>query len=261
MKVFATGKSGTIGSRLPTTVKSITCDLKDIAHCEQNSEFTGSAIIHLAGIVGTEKVKEDRQKSELVNVKYSMDLAEVARENEAGKFIFVSSGHVYGVTELEAVESQPTNPLTLYAEQKCRVEEKLTSFFKESSTTLIILRVFSVIDLQNEKPSVSLGSQIQKIISGDKRIWINNGDDVRDFLEVNKVGQILSTVADSLGEAGIYNVCSGIPMSVRDITESILAKNGIHNFSQIKAGVSSMKSNFGSRDKLSRALQNEQLFV
>lgn len=248
MKIFATGTTGTIGSKLPTTIEPITGDLKEIAKYPRKQEFVDSTIIHLAGVVGTEKVLADKQHSEKVNIEYTMDLATVAAHHHALKFIYISSGHVYGITQEPAIEDQPLNPMTLYAEQKSRAEEKLKDLFKESNTTLYILRVFSVIDFSSQ--SVSLGGQIRKIIDGEKDIWINNGDDIRDFLPVNKVSEILATVAISESPGGVYNVCSGNPVSVSKIANSALVANGILNYPHIKGGFSSMRSNFGSREKL-----------
>ena len=211
----------------------------------------------MAGIVGAEKVNQDKQYSEKVNVEYTMDLASLAIHHRASKFIYISSGHVYGNTEEPAIETQSLNPLTLYAEQKSRAEEKLKSLFKDNYTTLIILRVFSVINLQNTSSKPSLGSQIKKILDGDEDIWINNGDDIRDFLGVSNVSEILNKVAMSKDLHGIYNVCSGVPMSVKDVVISTLEKNGIYNFSQIREGNSDLRRNFGSKVKLSEILRSD----
>ena len=79
-------------------------------------------------------------------------------------------------------------------------------------------------------------------------------------MSVNGVSEILTKVAETFGPGGIYNVCSGTPMSVRELTNLTLEKNGIYNFSQIKDGFSSMKSNFGSRDKLTRTFRVDSTF-
>jgi nucleoside-diphosphate-sugar epimerase len=254
MKIFATGITGTLGRKMPESVIPIKSRLEDFQHSQSEENFKDSTIIHMAGIVGVEKVKSNIQFSEKINVDCTMDLARISEKSGAAKFIYISSGHVYGNTNQSADESSPVNPQTLYAEQKCRAERKLIDFFGQTHTKLIILRIFSVVDISINSPS--LGGQIKKIIGGDNTRPIKNGDDVRDFMKVETVSAIVNEIATSEVHSGIYNLCSGKSTTVRNLVKSILQDHGIRNYEHIESGNSDLPNNYGTNSKLVHALPN-----
>ena len=54
---------------------------------------------------------------------------------------------------------------------------------------------------------------------------LTSGNQIRDFIDVREAGQIIAETA--LGHAqGVVNICSGIPITVRQLAESIADEYG-----------------------------------
>lgn len=73
----------------------------------------------------------------------------------------------------------------------------------------------------------SLWSQLQAAVArGDARFPMSGGEQLRDFLPVETVAGHLAMLARRAEGAGIINICSGRPVSVRGLVERWLAENG-----------------------------------
>ena len=55
---------------------------------------------------------------------------------------------------------------------------------------------------------------------------MSGGEQLRDYLPVEKIARILVLLAQSDGDVGVVNVCSGKPVSVRSFVENWLAERG-----------------------------------
>jgi nucleoside-diphosphate-sugar epimerase len=83
------------------------------------------AIIHLAAIVGFPACKADPSLSYLVNVTGTTNMLEARHKDQ--KFVFASTGSVYGKIEAVCTEDSPLNAQSLYGVHK-RVAEQSVSF-------------------------------------------------------------------------------------------------------------------------------------
>jgi nucleoside-diphosphate-sugar epimerase len=63
---------------------------------------------------------------------------------------------------------------------------------------------------------------------GDLRFGMSPGDQLRDYLPVTDVAQLIVRLACDAAGAGIVNVCSGRPTSVRSLAESWIRQHGWH---------------------------------
>jgi nucleoside-diphosphate-sugar epimerase len=213
--IIASGKTGTIGRYLPNTVLSENANLADVNLLNTQLRIPrNSVFLHLAGIVGEAKVSSDLQLSEVVNFKSIGILAEKVLESPDSKIIYVSTGHVYGGSELDISEDFPINPRSMYADQKARAEAKLIELFRHDEERLLILRVFSILDFG--MPNFTLGGRIENIIDGKFVGKLKFTDDIRDFLAPRQVANNLFKIASSSDLSGVYNLCSGTGTSVRD---------------------------------------------
>lgn len=69
---------------------------------------------------------------------------------------------------------------------------------------------------------------IRKNLSEGRPIDLTRGDQVRDFLDVREAGRQIAGVALS-GQTGAVNICSGKPVTVRALAESIADEYGLRN--------------------------------
>ena len=214
--MIVTGGNGVIGRHLPDGLTLLSyrglisgrMALKDHSVC-------GETLLHLGGMVGEEKIVQNREFSEKVNVQ---GVAELAKEffQLGGKiFYFASTGHVYGPTSIDgASEETELNPQSVYAEQKAAAEKLLYSSVSESDQRAISLRIFSVLGM--EMPPHSLFGAITRGIRGESKI--SNPDDVRDFLSPKQVASTminLNNVNNQI-DSRVINICTGAPTTVRE---------------------------------------------
>ena len=249
MRLLATGLSGTIGRKIdksfePAQIVLGTTKLRD--HIESKKERV--VLVHLAGIVGEYKVKEDLTYSQKINVDETFLLAREVIEDFNGKFIHISSSHVYGPNTSIVNEVSPHNPQSHYAAQKALAEQKLIDYFGKDNQQLIILRVFSVLGW--EVDDFTLGGLVRRVMDGSKEI-ISNSDDVRDFMTPTSIAAAISTIAKFDDISGIYNLSTGVGIKVSDAVRSMFNVLKIQErYGQLTPGNSSVPYLVGDNRKL-----------
>jgi nucleoside-diphosphate-sugar epimerase len=122
----------------------------------------------------------------------------------------------------EDMAAAPANP---YAVAKDSLRRLLEARTTASSTTLQWARLFYTYG-PGQSPT-SLLSQLDKAIAdGDKVFNMSGGEQLRDYLPIETVAASLARLAETSGEGGIINICSGQPVSVRRLVEEHLRRRG-----------------------------------
>jgi nucleoside-diphosphate-sugar epimerase len=249
MKVIATGLSGTIGKKVDKDIEPA----QVVLGSEKLSDYfisnhTPVTLIHLGGIVGEAKVSEDLTYSKLINVDETFKLACEVIENFGGRFIHISSSHVYGPAQSALSEISPYNPQSNYATQKMLAEQLLLNHFGENHEKLLILRVFSVLGW--DVSGFTLGGAVNRILSGSSEL-VTNSDDVRDFMTPTSIAKSISVIAKDSQISGIFNLCVGQGITVGEAVRSMFkVKNFQEHPNQIQRGTSSAPQIIGDNTKL-----------
>ena len=210
---FATGMTGLIGRHL--SGKAIELKINLAALDERYlAEILGSNdnVIHLAGIVGESNVLANLKHSYLVNVEGTENLARLFFQHSQGRFVYVSTSHVYRKSSLILDENSPTDPSTVYAGQKLLAEEKIQAIFESEPHRLVVIRLFSV--LGDGMPDFSLGGAVRKLLTNED-YKLENCDDVRDFLSPKQAAEHIWTITNLSPINGVINLCSGHSKTVR----------------------------------------------
>lgn len=252
LKIMATGLSGDIGRHIKIQ------NISDFGVRLENTqevvtriyESKPNQILHLAGVVGNAIVKSDLENSYKINVEATRNLGLIALESGVSRFTFVSSGHVYGVTEEPAREDSIPNPQTFYAEQKLLAESHLQDIFKDDPTKLTIVRVFSVLGF-GMKPH-TLGGAVENLLLSKSALVIPNSQDVRDFLSPVQVGSLLERIVNYKSSLPrVLNLGSGKRSTIKEGVQALLeTKSFAINPNIFLPGFSEMPKNFGNVDKL-----------
>jgi nucleoside-diphosphate-sugar epimerase len=258
VKIIATGLTGTIGRKID---RSIT-PAKLVLGSEKLTDFFNPndeplKLIHLGGIVGESKVSEDLDYSKHINVDETLRLAREVIEGFGGKFVHISSSHVYGPHESPITEEFSYNPRSNYAKQKMQAEVELLNYFGESHKQLTILRVFSVLGW--DVADFTLGGAVKRIHSGSVES-ISNTDDVRDFMTPTSIANAISNISRLGNLSGVYNLCTGVGISVGDAARDMFnVKNYEKGHSQLLPGNSTSPHLVGDNTKLKNAGLNLEL--
>lgn len=221
MNLFATGRFGTIGQFLSDDVKPIS--YRDFLRNGDLSGVRGKDVdvIHLGGVVGPALVAEDPKSAQVANVEslenFVVSLAEVARPSH---LTYISTSHVYGKVRFGELltEHAPLDPGTEYALQKLQAEGEISRICRSLGIPFTILRLFSI--LGNTGQPFTLAGRIQEAVSG-RAVSIKCSDDRRDFLSPSGAAQAIEKVS-RLRTPGIFNLCTGHALSVREAVTRIL---------------------------------------
>ena len=89
---------------------------------------------------------------------------------------------------------------------------------------------------------------IHKKISNGDSVDLTEGNQIRDFLDVSIAAKIIANIAIS-NKQGVINVCSGTPITIREIAEGIADQYGrrdLLKFGKRPCNFRSTQSNWGA---------------
>lgn len=250
MKVIASGLSGTIGR----FVENANGYVGDIRNPSLYSQLEGyDSFLHLAGIVGTQNVQNALKESYEINVTATLSLAQECLKRNFSQFVYVSTSHIYGISEHKLVEDAVLNPRTDYSKQKLEAELRLKSLFEEERSNLVIVRLFSI--LGAGMPPFTLGGLLDQISSQGNR-QISFSDDQRDFLSPDQAAKALEIIAkNDWKEDETINLCTGKSLSVKAASKIYMASKGFFlEEDTFKAGSSDVPIIVGDNSKLKQAI-------
>lgn len=129
----------------------------------------------------------------------------------------------YGMQEGELSETMPALPSNAYAIAKDTLRKFLEQLQMKNPFDLKWARLFYMYGI-GQNPQ-SLFSQLQKALDNRDTVFnISAGDQLRDYLPVEKMAEYIVRIALQNKEKGIINCCSGIPIKVSDLVEDYLHK-------------------------------------
>lgn len=219
------------GPRL-TGVQQLVCDLRDADHTSRVIErHRPDVIFHLAAQAYVPKAVANPADTLVNNIVSQVNVLEACRATGIDPIIVIaSSAEVYGavpVDEIPIVEAQPFRPRNPYAVSKVTQDMLGLQYCLSYGMNVVRVRPFNHIGPgQNDRFVVSsMARQIAEIERGraDPVLLVGNLDAVRDFLDVRDVVRAYLSVArtDFVGE--VFNVATGVGMSIREVLERLLA--------------------------------------
>jgi len=132
----------------------------------------------------------------------------------------------YGLQNGCLQETRPTNPTTCYGLAKDVLRRRLEALQQEHPFRLRWLRLFFMYG--DGQPARTLMAQVDRALAaGLEAFDMSGGDQLRDYLPTGEVAAMIAKVALQPRHDGIFNICSGQPISVRRLVEEhIAAKRG-----------------------------------
>lgn len=110
----------------------------------------------------------------------------------------------------------PLAPTTLYAASKLALFEMLRALFAASVTPFSWVRLFYLYG-EGEHPTRFVPYLRDRLVR-DEIAELSIGTQIRDFLDVSDAGAMIATIV-STGQVGAINVCSGEPVTIRQLAE------------------------------------------
>lgn len=153
----------------------------------------------------------------------SLNLAKGAMLAGVKRFVGVGTCFEYDLTAGVLSVDTPIKPITPYAGAKSALYLSLSESLPQSSVEFVWCRLFYLFG-EGEDPR-RLVPYLRSRLEKGEPAELTSGKQIRDFLDVSEAGRRISKVA--LGhQSGAINVCSGTPVTVRQLAEQIADEYG-----------------------------------
>lgn len=131
----------------------------------------------------------------------------------------------YGMQEGELCETMVANPQNPYSIAKDALRRYIEFKTAEDDTRFLWLRLFYMFG-RGQSPN-SIVSQLESAIqNGEEQFNMSGGEQIRDYLPVEKVAEYIVKCALNLEVTGIINISSGNPIQLRSFVENHLKTLG-----------------------------------
>ena len=139
------------------------------------------------------------------------------------RFIGIGTCFEYDLTEGMLSVETPLRPSTPYAGAKAAAFMALSQWFPQQHVEFSWCRLF-YLHGEGEDARRLVPYLRAKLVAGELA-ELTSGHQIRDFLDVRKAGQMIVKIALS-DEQGPVNICSGLPITVREFGERIADEYG-----------------------------------
>lgn len=237
-RLLITGQNGFVGQHLLahlTTqqpcgwqpVAAVSHDLLDADSLDAWVKATcPDAVIHLAGQTFVPEAFRNPAHTFQTNLIGTLNLLQALKRNGfQGTFLYVSSGDIYGQVSAECLPINETllpRPRNPYAVSKLAAENLCLQWsFTEPDWRILIARPFNHIGPGQAGSFVlpDMAQQLIRVRNGlqSPQLQVGDVDVSRDFLDVRDVVRAYLQLLASGQSGEIYNVCSGVERSIREL--------------------------------------------
>lgn len=255
MKVILTGGAGFIGSwvadaliadghrvlilddlssgkeeNIPKEAEFVKCDIRDRDALDRLfSDFKPDIVNHHAAQINVRKSVENPTFDAQVNILGSLNLLEISKRYNVKKFIFASTGGaIYGEPKTIPVDERAIPlPISPYGVSKLSVERYLDYYNLVFGLEYVALRYSNVYG-PRQNPHGEAGVIAifcNRILEGQKCDIFGDGNQKRDYVFVGDLAR--ANVLSLRAAVGIYNLGTGIEISVNDLINILVKATGI----------------------------------
>lgn len=164
------------------------------------------------------------------NIIGTLNILEIAKENQFKKIIITSTSEVYGSALYVPIdESHPLQPQSPYSASKIAADNLAMSFYKSFNLPIIISRPFNTFGPRQSTRAI-IPTIISQILSGKKKIFLGDTYPTRDFNYIDDTVDGFVKIVESKknlnGET--INFGSGYEISIKNLfllINSIIGSN------------------------------------
>ena len=153
----------------------------------------------------------------------TLQMAKGAVQAKVKRFVGIGTCFEYDLTSGMLSVDTPLRPLTQYAGAKAAAFMALSQFLPQQGIEFAWCRLF-YLHGEGEDARRLVPYLRSKLIAGEPA-ELTSGNQIRDFLDVGVAGQLIVKVVTS-NQQGSVNICSGIPITVRQLAERISDEYG-----------------------------------
>jgi len=187
------------------------------------------AVVNLAARAGVRQSVEDPWVYYRTNVVGAINLLELCKATEIGKFAAASSSSVYGISPESGRplrEDLPTDrPLSPYAASKKAMEALCHSYHHLYDLDIVLFRYFTVYGPAG-RPDMSIFRFVKWIAEGEPLILYGDGTQERDFTYIDDIARGTVLALEQTGYQ-IFNLGNNRPVAITrliSLIEELLGK-------------------------------------
>ena len=178
-------------------------------------------VIHAAWYVETGKYQDSLKNIDCLIG--SLKLAKGAAKAGVSRFLGLGTCAEYDQNQGALTIDTPLKPLTKYAAAKTSLFTVLSQWFPRESVSFAWIRLFYLYG-EGEDQKRLVPYVRSQILQGNF-VDLTSGKQVRDFMDVAEAGKRIAEISFT-NQIGPINLCSGIPVTVRQLVEKIADEYG-----------------------------------
>jgi len=140
------------------------------------------------------------------------------------RLVVAGTCYEYGLQNGALRENQYTDPINCYAIAKDSLRRVIANRYAAMDLQWCWARIFYPYG-NGQNPNSLLQSLQRAIAKGDTAFAMSSGRQVRDYVPVTRIANILLKLATHPQANGIYNCGSGQPVSLRELAEERIAES------------------------------------
>ncbi len=239
--ILVTGVSGFIGKHLIETLcerfnkdEILALTSKPITNCLyvlhnnysfendflKNSYPSIETIVHVGSFIPKDWSKANDWIECNSNITNTAKLLEV-QIPKLKRFIYISTVDVYNSDSI-IMESTAVNPISLYAHSKLYCEIMLQSWAKKNQIDLSILRIGHVYGPGEELYSKVIPATMRKLLKNEPLTISGSGNEVRSFIFVKDVVDVIINSITSKALDDIVNVAGSHPVTINELFKKLI---------------------------------------
>ena len=179
-------------------------------------------VFHLAASVGNRRSIDNPIQDSQVNVIGTLNVLDAARNAGVRKIVYSSSAGIFGeLKHLPIAEDHPTEPDTPYGVSKLAAEKLCLVYAHLYPLEAISLRYFNVYGVNQRYDAYGNVMPIfaRWLLNGEPLVIYDDGEQTRDFVNVQDVAWANLLAAKAEGVSGAFNIASGTAITINHLAE------------------------------------------
>ncbi|MBT8360008.1 MAG: NAD(P)-dependent oxidoreductase [Deltaproteobacteria bacterium] len=181
-------------------------------------------VIHIAGLIGGPIFAKNPRDNIYLNVMGTVNMLEVSRLFKLRRFVYISSGAVYGVRDNIPLEDEPLTPGDIYGAAKASAEFLGIQYANEFGLDFRSVRVYFAYGPGRLPSEVTpLHNAVFGCLVGDTTITLPAGADQSiDFVYIKDIARAICLVYERPElQHHQYNVSSGVCYEIPELIQKV----------------------------------------
>lgn len=181
------------------------------------------AVFHLAASVGNLKSMEHPRIDAEINVLGTLSVLEAVRAHRTPRLVYSSSAAIFGeVQYLPLDEAHPAEPDSPYGVTKLAAEKHCLAYAKLFDLDIVCLRYFNVYGINQRYDAYGNVIPIwtRRLLDGEPLFIYGDGEQTRDFINVDDVAEANVRAAETPGLRGAFNIGTGKALTINQLADA-----------------------------------------